>query len=322
MTKPNFVGWLFVPAFAFTMTAWAQNWPVKPIKLILASAAGTPTDAVARIYAPRLASDLGQPVVIDNRGGAGGMMGLEAAAKSSPDGYTLLGAPGGIVITGPHLYITNVDFSKELDAVAPVSRASMFLVVRPGLPASNVAELVAYARSHQGALNFGSGGSGSTPHIAGVMLLRTAKIDAVHVPYKSTAQATTEVLSGRIDLLFDPGTVVPLVKSGKLRLLAVARATRSPFFPDAPTMAESGFPVDVGATTMTGVYAPAGMPRDIIARLNRELGRIVFDPEVRNAFAALGTEPTTQSPEQFSAEISRERDRFGSLIREANIKAD
>jgi tripartite-type tricarboxylate transporter receptor subunit TctC len=314
--------WLLLPGLAFASGGWAQAWPVKPVRVLLASAAGSPTDSVARVYSPRLAEALGQPVPIDNRPGAGGMVALESAAKAPPDGYTLLGAPGGIVITGPHLYKPIVDIARELEPVAPVSRASMFLVARPGLPAGSVAELVAHARANPGKLNFGSGGSGTTLHIAGVMLLRAAKIDATHVPYKSSAVAATELLSGRIDFLFDPGTVVPHIKSGKLRLLAVARATRSPFFPDAPTMAEAGTDVDVGATTMTGVYAPAGVSRDIVTRVNRELARIVAAPEVRAAFAAMGAEPLTASPEQFAAEVRRERERFGVLIREAGIKAD
>lgn len=317
-----FTGCLFASALAFTLTGWAQTWPAKPVRLILAAAAGTPTDSVARIYSPRLAEALGQPVPIDNRPGAGGVVGIEGAAKAAADGYTLLGAPGGIIITGPHLYKLAIDVTREVEPVAPVSRASMFLVVRPGLPAGSVADLVAHARANPGKLNFGSGGSGTTLHIAGVMLLRAAKIDAVHVPYKSSALAANELLSGRIDFLFDPGTVVPHIKSGKLRLLAVARATRSPFFPDAPTMAEAGTDVDVGATTMTAVYAPAGLSREIVMRVNCELGRIVAAPDVRAAFAGLGAEPATASPEQFAAEVRRERERFGALIREAGIKAD
>jgi tripartite-type tricarboxylate transporter receptor subunit TctC len=307
---------------AFACNASAQTWPAKPVWLIVASGAGSPTDLVARIYAPRLAESLRQPVLIDNRGGAGGLVGVEAVAKAPPDGYMLLGAAGGIIVTGPHLYRMSVDLARDLEPVAPVSRASMFLVARPGLPAASVKELIAHARANPGKLNFGSGGSGTTLHIAGAMLLRAARIDATHVPFKSSVQAANEVLAERIDFLFDPGTVVPHIRSGKLRLLAVARATRSPFFPDAPTMAEAGTDVDVGATTMTAVYAPAGMPREIVMRLNSELGRIVAVPDVRAAFAKLGTEPASASPEEFAAEVRRERDRFGAIIREANIKAD
>jgi tripartite-type tricarboxylate transporter receptor subunit TctC len=300
----------------------AQGWPSKPIRLVVSSAAGTATDSIARLYAPKLGEAIGQPLIIDNRPASGGIVALEQVARSAPDGYTLLGSPGGIVITGPHLYKVGVDVAKEIQPVSPVSRASMFLVVRPGLPASTVAELVAHARANPGKLNFSSGGSGSTPHLAGVMMTRAAKIQATHVPYKSGAQAMQDVLGGQIDFMFDPGAVVPLVKSGKLRLLAVARATRSPFFPDTPTMAEAGTDVDVSATTMTALYAPSGIPRDVVARLNRELARIVTTSEVRTALAGVGAEPAVASPEEFTAEVNRERERFGAIIREANIKAD
>jgi tripartite-type tricarboxylate transporter receptor subunit TctC len=309
--------------FLFVATsASAQTWPSKPIRLIVASGAGTATDTIARLYTGRLGDALGQPVPIDNRPGGGGIAAMEAVAKSAPDGHTLLGAPGGIMVAGPHLYKVSFDIAKELEPVSPVSRASMFLVVRPGLPVKTVADLVAHARANPGKLNYSSGGSGSTPHLAGVMLARVAKVDIVHVPYKTTAQAMNDVLSGQIDFIFDPGAVVGHIKSGKVRLLAVARPTRSPFFPDTPTMAEAGAAVDVAATTMTGLYAPTGMPRDIVARLNREVARIVTSPELRGPLAGVGAEAATATPEQFAAEVARERERFGVIIREANIKAD
>lgn len=312
----------FLCEIAFALPAAAQAWPAKPIRLIVAAAAGTATDSVARVYVPRLGDALGQPVVIDNRPGNAGNMGLEAAGRSAPDGYTLLSAPGGIIVVGPHLYKLDIDVAKDLEPVAPTSRATMFLVVRPGLAVNNVADLVALARANPGKLNFSTSGSGSTPHLAAVMMLRTAGVQATHVPYKSGAQAMNDVVSGQIDFIFDPGAVVPQIKAGKLRLLAVARTTRSPFFPDTPTMAEAGTDVDAGATAMTGVYAPTGLPRDILMRVNREIGRILMTPAARTALSTVGAEPATASPEEFAAQVRRDRERFGTIIREADIRVD
>lgn len=309
-------------ALALAPAISAQSWPAKPVRLIVAAAAGTATDSVARIYVPRLGDALGQPVIIDNRAGSAGNIALEAVAKSAPDGYTFLSAPGGIIVTGPHLYKLGIDVAKDLEPVAPTSRASMFLVVRPGLAVNSVADLVAHARANPGKLNFSTSGSGSTPHLAAEMMLRAAKVQATHVPYKSGAQAMNDVVGGQIDFIFDPGSVVPQIKAGKLRLLAVARSTRSPFFPDTPTMAEAGTDVDVGATTMTGVYAPAGMPRDMLIRVNRELARIVMTPEARSALTGVGAEPAAATPEEFAAQVRRDRERFGVIIREANIRVD
>jgi len=306
-------------ALAFAPLAWAQAWPVKPIRLIVNSAPGAGVDVATRAFAPQLSEALGQSVVVDNRAGAGGNIGLEAAAKSTPDGYTLLSSPGGGIVMSPHLYKLGVDVDKDLVPVAPTARLAIFLVVHPSLPVRNVAELIAYARANPGKLNFSSSGSGSSLHIAGEMLMRAAKIQAVHVPFKGGGPALIALLGGQVDFMFDPGPAVPHVKADKLRVLAVARATRSPVFRDTPTMAEAGTDVDVDL--VQGVYAPTGTPREIIARLNREIGRIMQTAEVRAALAAIGGDAVTASPEEFAARQRRERERFGVFIREANIRA-
>ena len=273
-------------ALAFAPLAWAQAWPVKPIRLIVNSAPGSGVDVATRAFAPQLGEALGQTVVVDNRAGAGGNIGLEAAAKSTPDGYTLLYSSGGPIIIGPHLYKLSIDVAKDLVPVAPVTSVALLLVVRPSLPVHNLAELIAYGRANPGKLSFGSSGIGSALHIAGEMLVHTAKIQATHVPYKGVVLAITDLLGDRLDFMFDTAPVIPHIKADKLRLLAVASAARSPIFPDTPTMAEAG--TNVSMDPVHGLYAPAGTPRGIVTRLNRELSRIMQTAEGRAALALIG----------------------------------
>lgn len=309
-------------AIMLALPAWSQVWPAKPIRMIVNAAAGAGPDAVARVYAPRLADALGQPVVIENRQGAAGSgsIGIEAVAKSAPDGYTLLNAPGSTIVLGPNLYKYGVEVARDLEPVAPTVRAGAFLVVRSTLPVHSVAELITYARANPGKLNFGTPGSGTAPHIGAVMLLRAANIEATHVPYKGVVQVLNDLLGDRLEFTFDPGIAVPHIKAGKLRLLAVVDSVRSPIFPDTPTMAEAG--TEVNAAIVSGVFAPVGTPREIVARLNREIGRILQTAEVRNSLAALGNEVVTASPEEFAAMMHRDRERFGVIVREAGIRVD
>jgi len=313
---------LIAAAFAFAIAplASAQAWPVKPIRVIVNYAAGGSADLMARVYAPRLGEALGQPVVVENRAGAAGTIGLVAVAKSDPDGYTLLTTPGGPITVSPHLYKLVVDVAKDLMPVAPVGRTTLFLVVRPSLPVNSVAELVAYVRANPGKLNYGTPGSGATGHLAAEMLLRAEKIQATHVPYKGLPPILAALVGNQIDFSFDPGSAVPLIKSGKLRLLAVTSPTRSPFFPDTPTMGEAGTVVD--ADVVTGVYAPAGTPHEIVMRLNREISRIMQTAEARATLAALGAELVTASPEEFASMQHLARERFGAVVREAKIRVD
>ena len=314
------VRWPIAAVFAFATLACAQVWPVKPIRLIVNTGPGTGPDMIARVYAPRLGEVLGQPIVIEYRAGAAGNIGLEVVARSAPDGYTLLNSPGGPIVIGPHMYKLGVDVARDLEPVAPTARTTMLLVVRPSLPARSVAELIALARANPGKLNFGSGGSGGGLHIAAEMLLHAAKIQATHVTYKEGAPVLTDMLADRIDFTFDTGTAVPHIKAGKLRLLAVASTTRSSIFPDTPTMAEAG--TDVDASVVGGVYAPAGTPREIVARLNREISRIMQTAEARAAVTLVAADVITASPEEFAARMSRDRERFGAFVREADIRVD
>ena len=301
--------------------AFAQGWPDKPIRLIVNFGTGGAPDMVARLYAPRLSEALGQPVVVENRAGAGGNIGVEAVARSAADGYTLLSSASSSFVIGPHIY-TKLAFDpvKDIVPVAAAALTPMYLVVRPGLPAATVAELVAHARANPGKLNYGSAGAGTLPHAAAEMLLRTAGIRATHVPYKGSGAALAALLGDQVDFVFDPGVAIPQVKAGKVRLLAVGSAARSPGFQDTPTLREAG--ADMTAVSVVGLFAPAGTPAEIVARLNRELARIMQAPESRAALSAMAAEGITASPQEFAAQLARDRERFGVIVREAGIRAE
>ena len=316
-----FARYLIVAAFAFAFAplACAQAWPVKPIRLIVNFPAGGTTDLMARAFSPKLAEALGQPVVVENRGGAAGNIGLELLTKSAPDGYTLLASSGSPIVVGPHLYKLKIDVARDLVPIVPLARITTLLVVRPGLPVHSVAELIAYARANPGKLNYGSVGTGSTLHIHAERMLHAAKIRATHVPYKGAAEMVTALLSDQVDFAFDSGLTIQHVKSGKLRALAVAGGARSQFLPDTPTLAETGIEAN---DALFGVYAPAGTPHEIVMRLNREIGRIMQTAEARAVLATFAAEVVTASPEEFAAIQSRDRELYGTFIREANIRAD
>ena len=299
----------------------AQAWPAKPVRMIVNFAAGGSTDVIARSMSSRLGEVLGQQVVVENRVGAGGNIGMEAAAKSPADGYTLLHSSDGPILINPHLYKLGIDVARDLDPVAVTGRTAIFFVVRPALPVRTLAEFVTYARANPGKLNYGSAGNGTLQHVAAEMLMRAAKIDVTHVPYKGSQQVLVDLLGGQIDFTFDLGGAIPHIKADKVRLLAVPGPARSPFFPDAPTMGEAGTNLDL--VWLSGVYAPAGTPREIVSRLNREIGRIMQAPETRAMLAGMAAEAMTpMSPEEFAAHQARERARFGALVREANIRAN
>lgn len=316
----RFVGCLLFAAFAFAPSGWAQTWPAKPIRLVVNFPAGGTTDIMARAFAPRLSETLGQPIVIENRGGAGGNVGLELVVRAAPDGYTLLASSSSPIVVGPHLYKLNFNVARDLVPIVPLGRILTILVVRPSLPVRSVPELIAHARANPGKLNYGSVGSGSTLHIHAERMLYAAKIQATHVPYKGAALLVNALLGDQVDFAFDSGLTIPHIRAGKLRLLAVVGPGRTPLFPDAPTMTEMG--VEIEGDSVFGVYAPTGTPRNIVARLNREIGRIMQTAEARAALATFAAEVVTASPEEFAARQQRDRERFGAYIREANIRVD
>ncbi|MPZ45305.1 MAG: tripartite tricarboxylate transporter substrate binding protein [Betaproteobacteria bacterium] len=225
--------------------AFAQAWPSRPIRMVVNFAAGGSTDVIARSAAQGLLEALGQQVVVDNRVGAGGNIGLEVVARAAPDGYTLLHSSDGPIVINPHLYKMNVDVAKDLLPIAPTAGAALFLIARPGIPSRNLAEFLAYARANPGKLNFGSAGTGTLQHVAIEMLMAEAKFKAVHVPYKGSQAVLVDLLGGQVDFTVDLGAAIPHMKSGKVRLLGVPTKARSPIFPDAPTLIEQGTNVEL-----------------------------------------------------------------------------
>ena len=311
-----------VTAAAWASTAQAQAWPAKPIKLVVNFPPGGAADQIARAVGVPLAEALGQPVVIENRAGANGNIGGEAVAKAAPDGYTLLMSSGGMVSVNPHIYARmSFDPARDLVPVASAARVLVYLLVRPDLPAQNIAEFLAYLKANPGKLSYGSPGNGSSPHLAGEMMKSQAGVFAVHVPYRGAAPALQDLLAGQIDFFFDPGIGLNQVRAGKLRLLAVGSPKRSPAFPEAPTLAEAGLK-GFDADTVFGFYAPAGTPAEVIARLNREINRILLTPPLRERMLAIGGEALPLSPEQFHQRAIDDAKRFGAIIKERGIRGD
>jgi len=314
-----------VPSLAASLIAAAAlaQYPAKPIRLIVPFAAGGGNDSVARLVGKHLSDSLGQQLVIDNRPGAGGVLGAEFAAKAVPDGYTLF--LGGV---GSHAVNPNLNDSLPYDPIrdfAPVAllaQAPLVLVVHPSVPADSIKALVTLARSRPRQLNYASNGNGSSSHLAAVMFDSMTGVDMVHVPYKGLSPALTDLLSGRVQLMFSSVVaILPHIKAGKLRGLAVTGSRRLASMPNLPTIAESGLP-GYEASSWYGVLAPAGTPREIVARLNSELVKALAQPEVRAGLLAEGAEPIGGSPEQFAAHIRSEMERLGKLIREAKIRLE
>lgn len=303
--------------------AAAQSYPAKPLRLIAPGGPGSPTDIRARWIAEHLSLALGRPVVVDNKAGAGGSIGTELAARSAPDGYTLLLAHQGTFAINPHMY-GRISYDPLKD-FAPVSRlvvSAMLLAVPAEASLRSVAELVKAARRTPGKLTYGSPGTGTPPHLAAELFKRMAGIDTVHVPYKAAAPALVDLMAGRLSYTFDSLSIqMPQVKAGKIKALGVSSAQRFASLPDIPTIAESGLP-GFEYWSWQGICAPADTPEAVVARLNREIVRILATAQARDWFAAQGGEPMPDTPEQFAAFIRAEHARWGNVIREAGIKAE
>ncbi|MDI1339452.1 tripartite tricarboxylate transporter substrate binding protein [Polaromonas sp.] len=316
-------GCLFSAAQAQTTSSGSgQAWPAKPVKVIVNFPPGGAADQLARAIGTPLAEALGQPVVVENRGGANGNIGGEAVAKAPADGYTLLMSSGGMVSVNPHLY-TRMSFNpaKDLVPVAAAARVLVFLEVKPSLPVNNVKEFLAYLKANPGKLSFGSPGNGSSPHLAAEMLKAQTNTFAVHVPYRGAAPAMQDLLGGQLDFMFDPGIGLQHVKAGKLKLLAVGSAKRSPLFPDVPTLDEAGLK-NFDADTWFGFYAPTGTPPAIVNRLNQEINKILATQPVKDRIMAIGGIPAPMSPSDFNMSAAIDGTRFGALIRARNITGD
>jgi tripartite-type tricarboxylate transporter receptor subunit TctC len=313
--------WIAIGA-ALNSATFAQTYPTKPLRLIAPSAAGSPVDIRSRWLAEKLGPALGQPIVVDNRAGAGGSIGTAVAAKSAPDGYTLLLVHQGTLAINPHLYSrTGYDAIADFAPVTRLVVSPMLLAVHPGMPANSVTDLIRLAREKPGQLTFGSAGTGTPPHMAAELFKRMAKIEVVHVPYKGASPALVDLMAGRISFTMD-GTVIqlPEVKTGRIKALAVTGAKRLPSLPGVPTVAESGLSGFEYMSWM-GISVPTGTPKEIVARLNQVIVGILGAAQAREWFAEQGGEPKGERPDEFAAFIKAEHAKWGVIVREAGIVA-
>ena len=305
----------------FATSLWGQSWPTRPVRVIVNVAPGGVADVTARVLGARLSETLGQPFVIENRAGGDGYIGFEAVGRADPDGYSFLYSPGSSMMIAPHIVNRpDLDPTKILTPVVPTGRVSLYVLTHPNVPVSSFKEFLAYARANPGKLNYGTPGNGTSPHIATEVFNREAKVKMNHIPYKGAGPALKDLLGGVIDLTFDPGVGLAQAKAGKLRMIVVAGPNRHPDFPDVTTLEENGIHgVDGGPHF--AFYATAGAPREAIERLNREVIRLMQEPQVRERFKALAVElAEPMTPAGFAAYVKSEYDRYAKLIPELGIK--
>ncbi len=313
---------LLALSVALSPLAQAQSWPSKPVKIVVAFAAGGAADQLARNIAPALQEALGQTVLVENKAGAGGNIGADNVAKSPPDGYTLLLGSGGIFSINPHLYKTMpFNPAKDLVPVASVALVPQYLVVRPESGITDLRKLIADLKTNPGKRSYGSPGVGSSGHLAAEMLLGDTNTQAIHVPYRGAAPALTDLLGGQVSFLFDSGASIQYIKTGQLKLLGVGSPSRVPALPDAPTLDELGLK-GFNADTVFGLYAPAGTPQAIISAINAEVNRALRAGPARERILAGGQVPRPQTPEQFARGTAEDFERYGALIRTNGIRAD
>ena len=313
---------VFAAALLAVLPAIAQDWPAKPVKMIVPFPPGGGTDTVARPLAAKLSQLLGQQFVIENRGGAGGTIGAAMAAKSAPDGYTVLlySVHGAVAASA----FKNLAYDLEKDLV-PVTTAAIFpdvLVAANKVPAKSLAELIAYAKANPGRINCGSAGNGTSRHLSCEMFRIQAGIEATHVPYKGTGPATTALLAGEIDYIFEAlGSASSHIRAGTIRPIAVTSAKRSPSFPEIPTAIESGMP-GFEVTSWYGLWVPAGTPRPIVDRLRAAVVKAFEEPDMKDMWFKLGAEPGGATPDEFRELVARDVAKWGKVVREAKISVD
>ena len=314
---------LLIASISTPIGAWAQAWPAKPIRMLVPFPPGGGVDYAARIVGKHLSERLGQPVLIENRAGANGIIALEALKGAPADGYTLGTVSNGPLVINPHMYLKlPYDPVRDFAAIGRLVNFPLLLVAHPSVPAKSVPELIALAKAKPGTMTYSSPGVGNGSHLAGELFASMANVNLVHVPYKGTAPAATALLAGEVSLAFSSiPTVLPHVRAGKLRALAVGDATRVPSLPEYPTIAESGLP-GYEAFSWAGVIAPAGTPPEVVTRVNAELGQILRQKAIVDQLAAEGTLPVPDTPEEFGAYIKSELVKWAAIVRLANIKPE
>jgi tripartite-type tricarboxylate transporter receptor subunit TctC len=309
-------------ALAFITNAFAQPYPSKPIRIVVPYPPGGFNDTLGRTLAAKFTEAWGQPAVVDNKPGANTVIGTDFVAKAAPDGYTLLIVAFPFAVTPSLLKNMPYDTVKDFAPIAWAAVSPNALVVNPSLPVKSVAELIALAKSKPGTLSYASTGNGSSNHISMELFKSLAGVDIVHIPYKGSGPAVTDLLGGQVQLMFDNApNVMPHVKAGKLRALGMSSAKRSSFAPDIPTVAEAGVP-GYEVAVWFGVVAPAGTPREIVQKLNAEVLRILAMPDVRERFQSQGVEPVGSTPEQFGEHIKSQMAKWGKVVQDAGVKAE
>ena len=306
---------------AISSMTWAQTYPSRSVRLIVPFPPGGPNDVFARLIGQWLHERLGQPIIIDNRPGAGGNIGTEAVVKAAPDGYTLLLINSNHTVNATLYDKLNYNFIRDIVPVAAIIRLPLVLVLNPLLPATTLLQFTAHAKANPGKLNYASVGNGSTPHVAGELFKMMTGIDIVHVPYRGAVQALTDLISGQVQAMFIvPGVVTEHIKAGKLCGVAVTAATRSDVLPDLPTVGSIVAGYD--ATTWFGIGAPKNMPSEIVDKLNKEINAALANPKIKAQLADLGGTALTLSPTEFAKLIADDTEKWGKVIRAANIKPD
>jgi tripartite-type tricarboxylate transporter receptor subunit TctC len=309
-------------ALLFSAFALAQ-YPSKPIRLVVPFPPGGSSDGVARVVVQKFSEGIGQPVVIENRPGVGGLLGSETVAKAAPDGYTLLLGSVSSLAVAPHIFASpRIDPERNFAAIAPIMSSPLTVIARPTLPVNSIADLVALAKSKPGTLNYGAAGLGTHVYLVGELFKKQAGFDAVYVPFQGGAPTMTALLAGNIDYKFDVvNTTLPLARAGKVKVLGVTSAKRVALLPGVPTLAESGFP-EIEATAWVGVVGPARLPADIVSRLNSEIGKAVSSRSLSEVYVAQGAVPEVASPAEFAEMIRREYAYWGAVVRQVGAKAD
>ena len=323
MMRSRKVAALFAVLFCAIQAPATAAYPDKPIRLIVPFPAGGATDFMARSMAQKLGERLGQAIIVDNRGGAGGAVGAEAAATAPADGYTLLFSTMGVLAINPSLYPKlRYDPQKDFAPVSLTHATANMMVVHPSVPAKSVQELIAYAKANPGKLTFGSSGNGTSSHLSGELFKSMAGIDMSHIPYKGTGPALTDLLTGRVSMMIDTVSVhIENVNAGKVRALGVTNAKRTPSLPNVPTIAESGLP-GYEVSIWLGVLAPAGTPADIVGRLNAEIGKVMSDPEMKAQLARSGIEPLHSTPAEFAAAIRNDTAKWSKVVKASGATVD
>jgi tripartite-type tricarboxylate transporter receptor subunit TctC len=321
MSKPSRLLAALPLAFVVAGAVHAQSYPSHPIKVLVPWPPGQATDVAARMVSEKLAPVLGQPLVVDNRPGAGGVVGSEVAAKSPADGYTILAGSSGPISISPNVQKVAYAPLRDFTGISLIAVNPFVLVVNPSVKASNVSELIALLKANPGKYSFASSGSGATSHLMSVLFNSMAGVNAVHVPYKGSSQSITDVVNGQIAYTIETvPAVAGLAKAGKLRALAVTSARRAEALPEVPTIGETLRGYEMFG--WIGLMAPAGTPKNVVERLSTETRKIMQDPEIKKRFLAAGMEPAGNTPAEFTEFMKQQNDRYAAIVKQAGVKAD